>query len=181
MRFSLSHLLLAFAAFFLTVAIAASVVYSGYHVNYRWAAAHHDVTWLERTIERILANDRNGVLSDDAIKAWLGGQSLPAVTMNNDLVADPWGNAYRFRRFADPDRAGGKPFGVYSVGRDGLSSSQGEDDDDFSSWDDTNYRHRQNELAIGRRSRVALLAVYFSPLTFVVLLGSRWLWSKLRP
>ena len=42
---------------------------------------------------------------------------------------DPWGNSYRVIELPDFP-----PLGIYSCGRDGVSSSNGFDDDDVQSW-----------------------------------------------
>jgi len=47
-----------------------------------------------------------------------------------DLPLDPWGHPYLYLR---NDRYSGG-FGIYSMGKDGISCSAGNDEDDLASW-----------------------------------------------
>jgi type II secretion system protein G len=53
--------------------------------------------------------------------------------MLNELPRDPWGRPYQYVPHA-PDGAG---HGIYSLGRDGISRSNGNDPDDLSTWRDS--------------------------------------------
>jgi type II secretion system protein G len=46
------------------------------------------------------------------------------------IPSDPWGNPYFY--VASP--SSGEGFGLYSMGRDGVSSSKGNDPDDWNTW-----------------------------------------------
>jgi hypothetical protein len=50
--------------------------------------------------------------------------------MTDEIPVDPWGHPYQYRR--DPSLMAG--FGLYCLGEDGVSYSQGNDPDDVNSW-----------------------------------------------
>lgn len=85
--------------------------------------------------------------------AWKG----PYLTQ---LPKDPWGHPYTYRC---PGRNNRMTFDIYSMGRDGKSSSDGNDKDDINNWDadSGDYYHRKNwtPYLIGVGAGVVVIAV----------------------
>ena len=112
-------------------------------------------------------------LSEDVINRWLS-HSLTAADCQNSFVElmatrpptfDVWGNPYRFVRREqneDPD----SEYGIYSVGIDGESGSNGNDPDDLNSWslDASHYWQRYRN----RRAKIALVVSLIGALVIYV-------------
>ena len=117
---------------------------------YYWSRAFHEVNQLYSTIQ--LASTE-AEISQQAIEVWLdgsmGNNHRLRASLGESPDKDPWGNPYRcVERSAD----GKDRLGVYSLGRDGISESNGNDMDDLNSWSDDSFRWYQND--INRRERI---------------------------
>jgi len=86
----------------------------------------------------------------------------PYITFGEDR-ADPWGNEYRY---IYPLEGKQGPYGVYSLGPDGATSSSGNDDDDMNSSDPDSPR---TVARARKRKYVAALSLGIIALVVVVL------------
>ncbi|MGC4015345.1 MAG: type II secretion system protein GspG [Luteolibacter sp.] len=68
---------------------------------------------------------------------------------------DPWKNPYCYVEGSGFTRSGGYGYGLYSMGRDGKSATQGNDPDDINTWSDSDASPSQltflprHDLAVG--------------------------------
>ena len=89
-------------------------------------------------VELCAAHAEEQEISVATANLWLAGQlpdDDPAADVLFDLPRpDMWGNPYRIPRF--PENFNGE-IRVYSTGRDGISLTDGHDNDDIRSWDET--------------------------------------------
>lgn len=82
-----------------------------------------------------------------------------------ECLLDPWGRPYLFIREAP---AGPREFGIYSMGADGKSASQGEDPDDLNTWSGTQdyyIRHAKTDFVAERLLKWLL----YAHLTFFIM------------
>ncbi|MCA9214734.1 MAG: hypothetical protein KDB27_16800 [Planctomycetales bacterium] len=79
---------------------------------------------------------------------------------------DPWGNPYVCVQREEHTDCYLLPRHVYSKGRDGISSSDGNDADDLSSWSDDSMRYYVNELNAEARLQLFLKSVLILPFVF---------------
>ena len=120
-----------------------------------WVASHtscilykHDVT---RSATAMIAQQLNyGLISSGdpipvtdesvrAINSWLSGASADGHPITHkfgevgDWKTDGWGSAYRCVKISSTN-ASGHMFGIYSLGEDRKSDSEGNDSDDINTW-----------------------------------------------
>ena len=84
--------------------------------------------------------------------------------LGNDLI-DPWGNPYFIRRLTGSEFA----FGIFSNGRDGITNTFGEDEDDLNSW---NKKRNPYYLRMFQRSALMFEFGLFT-LIFALVFGTR--------
>lgn len=174
MRFTLKQLLLIFPAYVVTF-----VVYW-----FLWVGVSHpndigrvqDALRTTRYSKQFIDDaekDRGRQFPDDAIAGWLAGENdLAGLSPFQDLAecrVDPWGHSYRFvRRLSD---AAGGSIGVYSVGEDGVSLTEGNDSDDVNSWNPASRSYYFDRAAQQQRQEAAVTAIFFTPLVWAGMLG----------
>ncbi len=100
--------------------------------------------------------------------------SLPVeagwVKMFESVPHDPWGNEYRY--LTGPDFPNG--YGIYSLGPDGYSETQGNDVDDWNSWRED---HRGSRPTLPDH-QPAIIGVGIAGVLAGFLLGSVVAWSR---
>jgi hypothetical protein len=97
----------------------------------------------------------------------LDKKSELAKQLGDSPDADPWGNFYQYsRRSKEAEKS---QTGVYSLGRDKLSKSMGNDRDDINSWDkNSGAIYAQAVFAAGMK-QILWPTLIMAPLMFVVL------------
>ena len=77
----------------------------------------------------------------------------------DQVPLDPWGHGYQY---IPPAPEGIRDYGIFSFGKDGISISNGNDPDDFNSWNPDRQQPRQsNSLAY-----IAIVACVLVPLSW---------------
>ena len=103
-------------------------------IHYDWSQARNEVKSLESLVDRRFVTEPN--FTTDALRRWLTNSVIPGdpkvVWQTPSPSSDPWGNEYQFSRRVRED--GERSYGVYSLGRDGVTTSIGNDPDDINSW-----------------------------------------------
>lgn len=110
------------------------------------------------------------------LSRWLEGQLLPddpsELKSGLSFKPDPWGNSYRVIELQDSPSGG---LGIYSCGRDGVSNSDGSDEDDIQSWFSERtatafYKREADRKLAAQRLNAALIIAPFAylPLFFVL-------------
>ena len=179
MRFSLRTLLLMFPA--LAVLYGASYYVSG---NIYWHTYAHGVDEREeRKIGRLheFVNLPNSTISPtkNGVYVWLS-QALPTAETSANIharleymeVVDGWNSAYRCVKLDAENKPTDENefhvIGIYSVGEDGLSVTQGNDADDLNSWafDRAYYQKRRYERDLWEQR---INALWLMPVIAVVL------------
>lgn len=164
-QLNIIHLLLIAPTFLIVVVVTMFVNSSLPH--YYWSIAFQEVNRLDSTIQMLHEMDFiDGEISQQSIEAWLDGSMGSNHRLRENLGespgGDPWGNLYRcVERSVD----GEDRLGVYSLGRDGTSKSNGDDRDDLNSWSDDSLRWYRN--ATNRRERIDL-AVHAGVITVLL-------------
>jgi hypothetical protein len=174
---TLRRLLLIFPAYLLGILLAgwwASYSTRGEHPHYIFAlnhlrSIHGDVLYFEERYG-------TGTVSVDAINAWLAKKPLndprARQALRDDSVElDPWGNPYHCGR--DMELVDGRviPIGIYSLGEDGLSQTQGNDSDDINSWDENAGAYYRTKIRESNRKQYAIEGLLIAPFTYVALLA----------
>lgn len=121
-------------------------------VSYRFVRAVSDARILKSHIEMIESRHPNIEVSEDLINQWLASE-LPTyhpygVDFYIEAQRDPWGNPYKFVRDVPIPGVQIEPVGVYSMGRDGVSTTNGDDPDDLNTWDEDCHVWYQRDIAL---------------------------------
>lgn len=168
MRFSLLQLLLVFPAFGIAIVLVVvlSTMFGPVGVHYRWCNADNTCRFLEYDVER-MAEDADGEIDPETVNLWLA-KSLPAShpwakqLWYEPREQDPWGRPYRCVR------RDGK-LAIYSLGRDGVSATEGDDPDDLNSWDHRGVSWYRSEVQTADRMQFVFWAALATPLVLAAL------------
>lgn len=178
MQISLRNLLLIFLAFFLAIGVAYSwESLTKATTQPRWTRALIEVRRIQGEIEwNVVPRFREESLIEDANR-WLSGVYYMNDPRSEVLYPqpekDPWGRAYVAATMGCGSNA--KPrIGVYSLGRDGVSKSNGTDPDDLNSWDENSGICYRREFEVERRQHLAIIAGILTPFTYAVMLVIGW-------
>jgi len=118
-------------------------------------------------------------VSVDAINDWLAGELSPAHPLAGELEEsprkDPWQNAYRCIQFGHAYHGEPRTLGVYSMGRDGVSKTNGNDTDDLNSWNSDSIQWYIRDIDTRRRWEDLMKAVLMTPLVYFSVLGIGWI------
>ena len=172
-RYTIGHLLLIPPAFFLAVLLVQLWDWEfGPLVTYRHSRAFIGMNSVQIVIVcSDVSVGPEAAIPEDVINQWLAGQ-LPANNPATQALRehpglDPWGNPYRCVRNVKLPEGGMQSIGVYSMGRDGVSETNGNDPDDLNSWDrdcsDWYIRdiNRRNRISNGTYGAALTPLVYF--------------------
>lgn len=132
---------------------------------YKFEAAANEV----RAAAKAISFRRLGAMPSALIPAGESSLAILPENIRGNHETDPWGNPLML---VSEERGGGLWLGVYSMGRDGVSSSKGNDPDDLNSWGQDGHGfdgpeiHRGELLRVG--GEILGLSVCFLPLCFGV-------------
>ncbi len=181
MRFSLTQLLLIVPAFLLTMHIAPPGM-----PRDRGCGVFTPLRDVRAIGDAILHADSANEIPEDVLNDWLADR-LPAdypvkTQLSQHPGVDAWGNTYRVVRDVTSDDGGLVPVGVYSMGLDGESATEGNDADDVSSWSDRSPGYydvlHKGDRKQRHRAQVAVHAALWTPVTYAVLFGIVWLFHR---
>ena len=179
MRFTIAQILLLFPAYCIAFAC---VPFLGMRPlgTPRFVRAYSDVRMAETNILSARQEHWGSKISDDDIDRWLAGTLSPQELIDLQLyenldMIDPWGRPYVYIHRDDPENEDPAVVRVYSLGRDGVSKSQGNDPDDINNWDEDCYRYYVDEITLRYRMQYAVTAIPLTFLTYPALLGVIWL------
>jgi hypothetical protein len=177
-RFTLSHLLLLFPAYFLGLFFAHAVyLFGGARTHYADTSAWKKVLQAQLRLEA--STYERVPMDESSVNQWLTGRLPAGHPVSQQLGTppglDPWGNSLvcRNRDVAMHDC----PFGVNSFGRDGKSKSLGDDPDDLNSWNDKCGAVYATQRSKAQRLELGLLGVLFAPLGFALLYSVGRVWD----
>jgi len=111
--------------------------------NYGWPSVLNRTRSLAASLQQMDDSARRNakpVATVEYANNYLAGGSDP-----DDLLwllsqsVDPWGHSYKCRRNVVMPDGTVTDSGIYSLGEDGVSASNGDDPDDLNSWDDQCY------------------------------------------
>lgn len=184
MRFTIRHLLLVFLAYQLAIFLG-GVQDWGIRTIWRHTSAAFEI----RCIMMASAYHDKTILAQipsDVLDKWLAGNLNEKERAKHGLedfpVLDPWGRPYRYvRDMTLPDRAV-VDFGVYSLGEDGKSTSNGNDPDDISSWVPypDNVAYYSQKVRTEYRWERAIRGAYLTPFVYIGIVGIVWLFKRCR-
>jgi hypothetical protein len=105
-----------------------------------------------------------------AFNEWLTGRTPAhkelAKKLGNSPEPDPWENPYRFVRL---EKEPSELIGVFSLGRDAKTTSNGNDTDDLNSWDENSGAIYAQEVFAAAMTQIFWPTTIMTPLLFVVL------------
>ena len=155
--------LLSIAAAFALSALIAAAFFAPACIIPAWSLAPSQLRRLQDAVE--WAEIGESRLSSEEIDTWLSGGASKELAdrMFLDPEMDPWGHPYRVVAVAGegPDR-----FGFYSMGRDGISNSDGDDPDDVNSWSEANTLYYEREWLWGPLLINLGLAAFLTPFVY---------------
>lgn len=76
----------------------------------------------------------------------------------DEVPLDPWGHEYQY---IPPAPEGIRDYGIYSLGKDGISISNGNDPDDINSWDTGRRRFRSRPRRMNSAVWIAIGSLCF--------------------
>ncbi len=94
---------------------------------------------------------------------------------------DPWQQPYRCVRNLRLEDGSLVELGVYSVGKDGISETQGSDPDDLNSWSEHQGDYYRHEIRNTNFLAAAITGLFVTPFTYAMLYGLFRLLGLLRP
>jgi hypothetical protein len=181
MTFSLRTLLLLFPALIVAYALAyAWLVQAGIGSGAESQPMHDSqrelLCILRKFVEFNFIPYRHASLQKH-FDAYLSGKTesipqdvLKSIAIYCFLEKDPWGNPYRCVLVDDQ-------LHFYSNGQDGISRSAGNDPDDLNYWNTLSNKFYGEQVAAEGKRKQAIVALYFLPVTFGLVVGS-WLLAR---
>lgn len=174
LRYSIRHLLLLAPAYALAVHLAptddegAFVIYSFESLPSQIRILHSEVPPfthgpISPRAERVLQQWLRGELSDSQLSEYRLHPNGPFL--------DCWGRPYQVAFNKRQSDGQVQWVGIYSLGYDGVSLSQGDDPDDLNSWDENSDSFYWESIATQHRQEKALNALYYMPFTYAGLLA----------
>lgn len=141
MRSFIPHLLNVVAAFALSFLIVG--IFLPGHGHPWWTQVPSQFHRFRTSVE--WAEIGEAPLSVEEVDAWLAGHASKEIAdrMPSDPERDTWGRPYRCVEIEGAE--GVDRFGFYSLGRDGVSATSGDDPDDINSWSDRKTRYYERE------------------------------------
>jgi hypothetical protein len=148
-------------------------------ITYKWDVARTEVYNISRRVTDACRILGEAEVSADAVNDWLAGK-LPsdhplAKEMGESPHKDPWENLYRCIRFVHSDDGEARTLGVYSMGRDGVSETDGNDTDDLNSWNSESHQWYIHDIKTQRLREGLTKAVLLTPIVYFVVVGIGWL------
>ncbi len=142
-------------------------------ISYRWVRALNDLNSVAGDIKnRFIPHPSFTV---DSLQRWTEGKTLqtdpPELQGTSVALLDPWGNPFQVVERSSHN--GRRQFAVYSLGRDGMSQTNGNDPDDINSWseDPVAYyqREAQAESQLYRlRCTIPLVCCLYAPMFYLL-------------
>ncbi|MCA9265743.1 MAG: hypothetical protein KDA60_17900 [Planctomycetales bacterium] len=184
MRFSIGHLLLVFPAFFLATFIA-EWWDSQTLVTYRFTIALNEIRKIQFQLKWAHDLRDNSEITEDVVNQWLAGSLPDTHPAAHDLYEspgfDPWGSPYKCLPNVQLSNGVVQPFGVYSMGRDSESESNGNDPDDLNSWNEDCYQWYVNDITQRNRRRIGIYGAMITPVVYLGLFAAGRLFGFFRP
>ncbi len=142
-------------------------------VSYRFTYARRGAGDVERQLSFSEINKSRAPFDEVTINAWLA-QQIPLThpiwqRMVEHPGLDPWKRPYRCvrnRTLADGTLV---DLGVYSMGKDGVSNSEGNDPDDLNSWNEQQGGYYYEEIKNTRFAAAAIIGLLLTPFTYALL------------
>jgi hypothetical protein len=128
----------------------------------------------------------NYPVTEDEINQWFAGTLNPNHPATKDFSyfdsrLDPWGHPYRcVSPKASPDGQSTHDVGVYSMGQDGVSESNGNDPDDINSWDDHHRRFYLDQIATRKRTENVSVTIVLMPVIYACVLWAESVARRMR-
>ena len=120
--------------------------------NYGWPSVVNKTRFMAGSLQQMDDSARRNakpVASVEYVNSYLAGSSDP-----DDLLwllsqpVDLWGQPYKCRRHIVMPDGTVTESGIYSLGEDGISTSNGNDPDDLNSWDEQCYSFYRRRDAV---------------------------------
>ncbi len=173
MRFSLRHLLMLFPAYVLSIFVAGL---------YEWSlTADHpmyesDAGGTRSVLMMIEGNDSSSLrppVSEETLNRWLSGGLTRRELHETGLGSfcdslDIWGNPYRAVRDLTLPDGTVVELGVYSMGEDGSSASDGNDPDDINTWSESWKEHYRQSQRSRQTAGLGIFGLILLPFVYLV-------------
>lgn len=180
MKFTLGELFLLAPAIFVAALLTSEFCFPAERY-YVWTSEVNRVRSAQTLVEssvRFAINIRSKKLHVSDVNRWLKNE-LPSDHEASDILMDSprpdsWGNSYRIQlasKLTDGN------FRLYSMGRDGVTSTDGNDPDDIRSWDESRGAFYQQELFRKDLTFGLLFTLIFTPIVFGCMITTkRWMY-----
>jgi hypothetical protein len=184
MRFSLAQFLLLVPAYVLGM-YAAAWWQSNIRATYMFDVAQWNAVVVLDQIQWSEFFHKHTPHDEATINDWLAQRLPPSHQIWQQLRehpgVDPWGQPYRCIRNRHLTDGTLVELGVYSIGRDGVSESQGNDPDDLNSWNKDPNKYYRDEINRQNFMDAALTGLFLTPFIYALLFGLFRLMGFLRP
>ncbi len=172
-QFRIAHLLLLFPAYGLAIIFAPGTHGYGVLVSYTYVNEGQNIRNLDLLLHWL--ENREGVkLTEETLPRWATGRLTKEESEQPGFemlaTGDNWGHPYQFVPKKPSDK-GEASVGVYSLGADGISRSNGNDPDDICSWSDHYWAHYREVIAAEDRRDRAIGGILLTPITYLIVLG----------
>jgi len=147
----------------------------------KWVVARTSVHNISRRVTNACMTEDETHVSVDAIDDWLAGDLSPAHPLAEELGEsphkDPWKNPYRCIQFVHTYHGEPRTLGVYSMGRDGVSKTDGNDTDDLNSWNSESIQWYIDDWKTRRLWEDLMKAALLTPIVYFGVIGISWILS----
>jgi hypothetical protein len=148
-------------------------------ITYKWEVARAGVRDISRRVTDACTMLDKREFSVDAINDWLAGELSPdhplATELRESPHKDPWKNPYRCIRFVHTYGDETRALGIYSMGRDGVSKTNGNDLDDLNSWNWESHQWYVRDINTRRRWELLMKGVLLTPIVYFGVIGISWI------
>ena len=148
-------------------------------ITYKWTVAKMEIDNISRRVANAsMFVDESDVTAEN-INAWFAGDLPPTHPLAKELGTssrkDPWGHPYRCIRFAHTYRGERRAFGIFSMGRDGVSATDGNDSDDLNSWNPESHQWYVRDIRNRTRWECLMKGLLLAPFVYFGVIGIAWI------
>lgn len=134
--------------------------------------------WMNSELEFQCGMSSGPKFTVEEINDWLAGTAPNSETVSAEWgppspVHDSWRRPLRCKR-VDGTYDNGRPrLGVYSLGEDGVSKSEGDDPDDISTWNANPVRFYEHRIFVQQMLQILGLTAFFGLPIYIFLAGAK--------
>lgn len=151
-------------------------------ITYKWEVARTGVRDISRRVTDACRMQDETDVSVETINDWLVGELSPdhplAAELRESPRKDPWKNPYGCIRFVHTYGDETRALGIYSMGRDGVSKTNGNDMDDVNSWNWQSHQWYVRDIKTRRRWELLMKGVLLTPIVYFGVIAISWIITR---